>query len=122
MKTYLKEEQLKSNLSLGFPIEQWLSHYKEEDYTVIRWLRIDKEKDQNYTLAYFECFDEGNENALDIYEFSMLNPDEPFGVLNQFDNIEDALNFSENSYGASIEKYVSAGMIQEEYHDYLRQY
>jgi len=100
MKTYLKEEQLKSNLSLGFPIEQWLSHYKEEDYTVIRWLRIDKEKDQNYTLAYFECFDEGNENALDIYEFSMLNPDEPFGVLTQFDKIEDALNFSENSYGA----------------------
>jgi len=122
MKTYLKEEQLKSNLSLGSPIEQWLSHYKEEDYTVIRWLRIDKEKDQNYTLTYFECLDEGNENALDIYEFSMLNPDAPFGVLSQFDNIEDALSFSENSYGASIEKYVSAGMIQEEYHDYLRQY
>lgn len=112
----------KSNLSPGFAIEQWLSDYQEENYTIIRLLRIDKEKDQTYTLAYFECFDEGNENALDIYKFSILNPDEPFGVLTQFDNIEDALTFSENSCGASNEKYVSAGMIRKEYHDYLRQF
>lgn len=119
MKRYLTEEQLKSNLALGFAVEQWLSYYQEEDYVVIRWLRIDKERDQRYTVAYFECFDEGNADFLDIYEFSALNPDEPYGVLTQFDNSEEALRFSETAYEASIGRYVSAGMIQEEYRDYL---
>ena len=122
MKRYLTREQLKSNLLLGFAVEQWLSHYREDDYTIIRWLRIDKENDQNYTVAYFECFDEGNEDFLDIYEFSLLNPDEPYGVLTQFNNSDDALSFSTTAYEASNGKYVSTGMIQEEYQDYLRQY
>jgi hypothetical protein len=73
-------------------------------------------------VAYIECFDEGNENFLDIYQFSSLNPDEPDGVLNKFDNSDDALNFSANAYGASNEKYVSDGIIQEEYSDYLHKY
>jgi hypothetical protein len=122
MKSYLTEEQLKSNLSLGYAVEQWLSHYRKEDYTIIRWLRIDKERDQNYTVAYFECFDEGNDDFLDIYGFSLLNPDEPYGVLTQFNNSGDALAFSATAYEASNGKYISSGMIQEEYRDYLRQY
>lgn len=122
MKRYLTDIQLKSNLSLGFAVEQWLGHYREENYTIIRWLRIEKARDQTYAVAYFECFDEDDDNFLDIYEFSLVNPDEPYGSLSQFDNCEDALSFSENVYQASIEKYVSVGMIQEEYRDYLRQH
>ena len=70
-------------------------------------------------MAYFECFDEGNDNYLDISGFPLLNPDEPYGVLTQFDNVGDALSFSATAYEASNGKYVSAGMIQEEYRGYL---
>jgi hypothetical protein len=119
MKNYLTEEQLKSNLSLGIAVEQWLGIYKEADYIIIRWLRIDQERDKNYTVAYFECFDEGNEGFLDIYEFSPLNPDELYGVLSEFNNFNDALKFAETLYESSNSKYVSAGMIQKEYSDYL---
>lgn len=119
MKNYLTEEQLESNLSLGIAVEQWLGTINEGDYIIIRWLRIDRERDRNYTVAYFECFDDGNEGFLDIYEFSRLNPDELYGVLSEFDNFNDALNFAETSYESSNSRYVSAGMIQEEYSDYL---
>ncbi len=116
---YLKEEQLKSSLRLGKAVEQWLTFTKEQDYVILKWLRIDKEKNDSYTVAYFESFDEGNFDFLDIYEFSLLNPDEPFGVINTFNSVEDALIFSKSTYDASNEQYVTSGMIQEEYRNYL---
>ncbi|OOQ58014.1 hypothetical protein [Mucilaginibacter pedocola] len=119
MARYLTEEQLIAHLRLDKAVEQWLGVIKEETYTIIKWLRIDKESASQYSVAYFECFDEGEEDFVDIYEFSQLDPDEPFGVINSFDTVEDALKFDDTSYTAMIGKYVSAGSIQEEYLDYL---
>lgn len=119
MERYLKEEQLKANLSLGKAVEQWLTYIKEQDYVILKWLRIDKEKNGTYTVAYFESFDEGNSDFLDVYEFSLLDPDEPFGTISTFNSIEDALEFSKVTYNAADSKYVTAGMIQEEYRFYL---
>ncbi len=82
---YLTEEQLLSLLKLGKSVEQWLTHEKHDGYTVLKWLRIDREKDMTYSLSYVECFDDGNENFFDIYEFSPLNPDEPV-IINTFDS------------------------------------
>ncbi|UOE51445.1 hypothetical protein MTO98_10185 [Mucilaginibacter sp. SMC90] len=115
---YLSSEQLKTNLSSGKPIEQWLSHQKQDDYTILKWLRIDKEKDSTYSVSYMECFDEGDEDFLDIYEFAPLDPDEPF-TINSFSNINEALFFAINKYQASESRFVAAGMIQEEYKEYL---
>jgi len=119
MKLYLTEEQLKTNLSLGKSIEQWLGYLQKEEYTLLKWLRIDKERDGNYSVAYFESFDEGNKAFLDIYEFSLIDPDEPYGVINSFSTMAEALDFTEVTYGALMDKFVSAGMIQEEYLAYL---
>ncbi|SEP44775.1 hypothetical protein [Mucilaginibacter sp. OK283] len=119
MKQYLTEEQIKSNVRLGKSIEQWLGFTGEDDCVILKWLRIDKEKNQGYSVSYFESFDEGNEDLLDIYEFLLLDPDEPFGVINTFASIDEALEFATQTYNASNTKYVSAGMIQEEYRDYL---
>jgi len=116
----LTKEQLTSNLRLGKSIEQWLSYIKENDYAIINWLRIDKEKDDMYSVSYFEVFDEGSEEFIDIYEFSKLDPDEPYGIINTFNSVEESLEFATRTYGASIDKFVSGGMIQEEYRDYLR--
>ncbi|QQT29436.1 hypothetical protein I6I99_19090 [Sphingobacterium multivorum] len=70
-------------------------------------------------MVYFESFDEGNEGFMDIYAFSLVDPDKPFGVIHSFYSIADALEFAEAIYKASSNKYTSAGMIQEEYRDYM---
>lgn len=60
-----------------------------------------------------------NEDFLDIYTFSLVDPNEPFGVIHTFSSISDALEFAEVTYKVSPNKYISAGMIQEEYRDYI---
>lgn len=119
MRRYLTEDQLKSNLRLGRSVEQWLGSVEEDDYIILKWLRIDKERDESFSVTYFESFDEGSEELLDVYEFSLVDPDEPFGVINTFSSIADALEFAIITYNASNDKYVSSGMIQEEYRDYI---
>ncbi|MCS3556468.1 MULTISPECIES: hypothetical protein [unclassified Sphingobacterium] len=119
MKQYLTEEQIKTNLRLGKSLEQWIGFFEQDDYTILRWLRIDKEKNQVYSVTYFESFDEGNENFLDIYEFSLVDPDEPFGVINTFASTDEAMQFATLKYSASSFKYITAGTIQEEYKDYI---
>jgi len=116
---YLNEDQVKSRLKLGKPVEQWLGIREEVEYTVLKWLRIDKERNNTFTVAYFECFDEGNEDFTDVYEFSMLDTDEPFGLLKEFDSVNEALTFSIDTYQASFVKFVSGGMIQDDYLGYL---
>ena len=116
---YLTREQLMSNLLLGKSVEQWLTYEKESDYTILKWVRIDKEKSLKYSVSYFESFDEGNEGFLDIYEFSLLDPDEPFGVISVFESVEDALSFAETKHSVSIDRFVPAGGIQDEYQNYL---
>lgn len=119
MMNYLNLEQLKSILIVGKAIEQWLGYSNEEDYIILKWIRIDPEKGGHFTVSYFESFDEGNIDFVDIYEFSTLDPDVPFGISNTFSTIEEAINFSIKEYNAALDKFVSAGMIQEEYIIYL---
>jgi len=116
---YLNKDEIQSRLRLGKSVEQWLGDFQEEDYTILKWLSINMEKDESFSVAYFESFDEGNEDFLDIYAFSLVDPDAPFGVINAFYSIADALEFAEVTYKASPHKYTSAGMIQEEYRDYI---
>jgi hypothetical protein len=120
MGKYLTEEQLTANLRSGKYIEQWLPSFKHHDYVVLRWIRIDQEKDLRYSISYFESFDEGSEDFFDIYEFSLVDPDEPFGVINTFDTIDEVLKFAVIKYFASIQRFVSVGIIQDEYLNYLR--
>jgi hypothetical protein len=118
---YLLKEQLISALSLGKPVEQWLKVNRDNaGYTIITWLRIDKEKNGTFSVSYFEIFDEGDEGFLDIYEFSPLNPDEPFGVIENFPEYDQALSYSYKKHNAKLDKFVSAGVIQEEYKNYLK--
>ncbi|WP_316766505.1 hypothetical protein [Pedobacter frigiditerrae] len=117
---YLQFEQLKNNLNIGKPVEQWIGHAIEKDYVVLKWIRIEKENDEFYGVVYTECFDEGDGDFLDIYEFSTIDPDESFGIINTFSTVDKAIEFALNEYGASINKFVNSGMIQDEYLLYLK--
>ncbi len=116
---YLTKEQLRTNLSVGKAIEQWIGFAEETNYTVLKWLRIDKENDNTFSVAYFEVFDEGNLNFLDIYEFSPIDPDEPYGIINTYNNLDEVLEFVKREYNANDNNFVNSGMIQEEYRKYL---
>ena len=118
---YLQNEQLRTNLSLGKTVEQWLGYKQEDDYIVLRWISIEKESNDEYSVAYIESFDEGSEDFLDIYEFSTLDPDEPFGIVTTFSTADEAISFSLDEYGAKIDMFVNVGMIQEEYRTYLNE-
>lgn len=117
---YLNSQQLLTNLQLGKSVEQWLGYEKRVDYTILKWLRIDKEKSGEYSVTYFKMFDEGDEDFLDIYEFHTVDADEPYGIITTFKNVKDTLAFSTEKYKCKDDKYVNAGVIQEEYNDYLK--
>jgi len=117
---YLTDDQIRTRLRLGKSVEQWLGDVREDDYTILHWLSIGKENDESFSVTYFESFDEGNEDFLDIYAFSLVDSDEPFGVINIFPSIADALEFARFTYKAFSDKYVPAGIIQEEYRDHIK--
>ncbi|MDQ1149671.1 hypothetical protein QE382_001655 [Sphingobacterium zeae] len=119
MMRYLNKDEIQSRLRLGKSVEQWLGVVQEADHTILRWLSIDKKSDESFSVAYFESFDEGNEDLLDIYAFSLVDPDEPFGVIHTFSSVADAVAFAEATYKASPNKYILAGVIQEEYRYYI---
>ncbi|BAU52062.1 hypothetical protein [Mucilaginibacter gotjawali] len=48
-----------------------------------------------------------------------MNPDEP-ELLNNFDTVDEALQFVLTAYSATLDKFVNRGMIQDEYKDYLK--
>ena len=116
---YLDKNQIETNLKTGKAIEQWIGHYQESDYTILQWLRIDKERSNEFSVSYFEVFDDGDKEFLDIYSFSSADANEPYGRINSFENFQIALYFAEKFYAASIARYVNAGMIQDEYQSYV---
>lgn len=116
---YLDDRQLTSYLSLSKSVEQWLGVLSQDDYTIVRWVRIDREKNGNYNVSYFEVFDEGNVEFLDVYEFSAVDPDEPYGKIDTFSNYDEALSFSFDVYNCKNDKFVNAGLIQQEYKQYI---
>jgi len=116
---YLVYEQLRTNLSIGKPVEQWLSPRVHPNYVELRALTILKERDGTYTTSYVGYFDDGDESFTDIYAFSYPDPDDP-EVIKSFDSIDEALHFAMANYNASPDKFVNSGLLQDEYKDYLK--
>ena len=117
---YLTYPQLNSVLILGKPVEQWIGSSKQPDFEIITWIRIDREMNGSYSVSYFEVFDNGNLDFLDIYEFEPCEPDQPYGLTHSFPTSDQALLFCIEKYNASDDKYVYGGMVQEEYRLYLQ--
>jgi hypothetical protein len=119
MALYLSPQELIARVHLGKEVEQWLSHYNEADYTIIRWISVAKKEGQ-FGVTYFESFDEGDEEFYDVHEFSVIDPeDEPYGTTYLFDSVEATVAFAIENYGASAEQFVASGMIYQEYAKHL---
>ncbi|RZK33606.1 MAG: hypothetical protein EOO57_12840 [Hymenobacter sp.] len=120
MSRYIAEVQVRARLSLGKSVGQFLSREDAMDYAIIKWLTIYKGGDEKeYSLYYNEVIDEGPENFLDLVELTPVDPDDS-PVVEEFDSIEEVITFAANTYGALPHKYVTEGMLNDEYADYLR--
>lgn len=121
MALYLNELEIIARLSIGKSVAQFLSAQKAEDYTILKWFTIGEGEEKPYSLYYHEVFDEGDEHNLNLFDFSPLDPEDlPFGLISEFETIEEVLIFAENEYYASPIKYVPENMINEEYAKYLK--
>ncbi|WP_324680302.1 hypothetical protein [Hymenobacter sp. GOD-10R] len=114
MAFYLSSLEVLARLHRGKQVEQWLSYHQEAAYGVIRWLSLYRDKAHTYTVLYVESFDDGDEHDHNVHEFSTVDPDE-FGVAHSFHSAEEAVAYACTYDGASADKFVTAGMINEEY-------
>jgi hypothetical protein len=118
-KRYLSQIEIKHWLENGRPVEQWLSAQPDGNDRVIKWVRIHKERRGGYGTTFFEIYDQGNESFIDVYEFQSYDPDEPYGLMKIFDDWESALSYATTELGANPERFVSDGVIQNEYKDFI---
>lgn len=113
---YLSPLEVLARVHHGKDVEQWLSYTPQADFALIRWLNLSVDRAQTYDLTYFESFDEGEEGSTDVREFSVLDPENaPYGTTHSFGSVEEAIAFAIETYGASAEKFVAAGMLSVEY-------
>jgi len=117
MSLYLAKSELLARIRLGKEVTQWLGHVDEADYTIIKWLAVGRTGNQYYVF-YNESFDEGDEHFLDVGEFTSVDPDAEEET--SFDSAEDAVSFAIEQRGASIDKFVTGSMLDEEYAKYLK--
>jgi hypothetical protein len=117
---HLTPSEAREALRNGRAIEQWLKHWIENGDRLIRWMRIHRDPSEGYGLTVFDVIDEGSETFLDLYEFHALDPDEPYGQVKYFQEWENAWEAAIKNQGADEEKFVSDGMIQEEYFDLVK--
>ena len=119
---FLLPNQAIDQLRAGRAIEQWLGHADFPNYRSIKWLRIDPERNERFNVAVFEVFDDGNSAMLDVYAFEPVDPDARNGTISSFETPDEAIRHAIAEYGASAEKFVGMGMIQEVYATFLREH
>lgn len=119
MTIYLEYQEAITYLNMGRTIEQWIGINQLNDATVINWLSIAKTKNDGFSVSYYQSFDEGSENNLDLYEFNMTDPDS-VGTCTLFPDAKSAIEYALQTYCCKYDRFVNSGMIQEEYKMYLQ--
>jgi len=89
-----------------------------DDNEIISWIDLQKTKDDRVIVTYYEVFDEGNLDWLDLYASSFVDPDMDFET-NEFDTIEEATNYIKEKYQLTEPKFLIRGRIQTEYEKLL---
>lgn len=119
MDRYVDQSLLVARLRAGRSLEQWLGTRIVESEVVIHWLQLNREPDGQYSITRFEVYDEGNEELHDVHEFSPVGVDEPYGATTLFESPEETLAAAQDRFGAKPDRFVSKGIVQDEYADYV---
>ncbi len=115
---HLTDSYIRTALNRGKTVEQFLGGGMLGDVRTIRYVALSQDG-HRFSLTFYEHIDEGSESFLDLYAFSYASPeDDP--PRHSFDTIEEALNYSEATYGAVATRWANQFVIQDDYADYLR--
>ncbi|WP_153064881.1 hypothetical protein [Xanthomonas campestris] len=114
---HLSDFDVRANLRAGRTVEQLLQDRREADQLVIRYVSIERDRQDGWKVRLCEVFDNGNSDLIGIYEFEALDPDFPFGKEWIFESVEAAVEFCRSSLDAAPDRYVNEGLIQDEYKD-----
>ena len=108
-----------TSLSRGKSVECFLGGGRRGDTPTIRWVSVRRNGDQ-IKATLWEAEDVGDAECLDIYSFPMLGEesDEPI-ALATFTELQDAIAHACQVWGADPKRFVSQGVVQDEYADYL---
>jgi len=117
---YLTEIDALGAVQSGRTIEQFLAPREESCYRALRWVCVKRDRDGMFSVSRYEVFDEGDLNHLDLYGFSLVDPDEPCEEHSGLPSAEAAIAVAQDQFGADRRKYVNAGVIQDEYADFIR--
>ncbi len=117
---YLTQNGLERALTQGRSVEQWLGVRREGHFRVLKWLSIERHRDDGVVLRVREVLDDGNPDFLDVYEFTPYDAEAEFGVESTFATPQEAVQYALDRVGANPDRFVGQGMIQDEYADYLK--
>ncbi|MFF9243860.1 hypothetical protein ACF1AY_04075 [Streptomyces sp. NPDC014776] len=119
---YLTESFPLGALRRGRPVEQFLGPAGSPEHPGIRYVEIRPAK-VDYEVFLHTREDVGHENFTDLVEFPPLDPDdeeEQFGrLLTTTDDPLVAVSAAEDITGAVRGRWVNAGVVQDEYRDYV---
>ncbi len=116
---HLTANQALTALRRGAEIEQMLS----DDLATgsFRWLRAHR-TDEGFALRLVETLDEGSEDFFDLYEFNSVDASDEHNageVIGRSSSPSDLMRLAAG-VGASDDRWVNAGLIQDEYLDLIR--
>lgn len=80
----------------------------------ISWIDVQRVRGGVFQLNIYSVFDDGDVDRLDVYDFSPVDPDKPFEVY-EFESLDLLMNYIKVKYNFDSHRFVSEGMIQEEY-------
>lgn len=110
---YLTQQEAGTLLNLGKTIEVFLGR-NSEDKEIVSWIGLQNSKNNRVEVSYYEVYDEGSLDWLDLYAFSFLDPDMDFETK-KFNNVEEAINHIKEKYNLPEPKFLNRGGIQDEY-------
>jgi hypothetical protein len=118
---YLTQSFLKSALSRGKVVEQFIGSVTRDELAGLRFLQLSVEAGK-ISITIFDVDDIGSEDFLDIYSFPSLIEDEEYDrPTRTYDDLTEALEDADSSFGANPHRWTNEGLAQDEYQDYLTQ-
>lgn len=117
MNRNLIQQEVEALLNSGKAVEVFLGRISD-DNEIISWLDLQKTKGNLVEVTYYEVYDKGSLEWLDLYAFSFVDPDMEF-ESNQFETVEEAIRFIKGKYKLTKPKFLTRGAIQTEYENLL---
>lgn len=113
MPRHLPEDEVRSALLRGATVEQFIERHLIEGRNRVAWLEI-RPQSEFYAVRRFDVEDLGNADSADVYAWMEGDTESQASF---FSTPEDAVQFAMSNYGASRQRWVNEGLVQDEYLD-----